>query len=110
MASKFYDAIGYAESQEVAPGVWKDVIVEHTHYGDVLRNSRTLKEGDKVNNDLTVGNRISVVMDQYANGENFFAMRYIKWAGAYWTIAEVTVESPRLVLRLGGLYNGPKPA
>lgn len=108
MASKFYDAIGYAESQETTPGVWKDVITEHMHYGDVLRNSRTLKEGDKVNNDISVGSRISVVMDAYANMEHYFAMRYIKWLGNYWTISKVDVEAPRLVLWLGGEYNGPK--
>lgn len=105
--AKFYGEIGYGESAESAPGVWKDVITERNHYGDVLRNSRTLKEGEKINNDLSVGNSISIVADAYAN-EHFFAMRYIKWAGTLWTISNVDVQSPRLILRLGGVYNGPK--
>lgn len=104
--AKFYGEIGYGESVEAAEGVWKDVITVRNHYGDVLRNSRTLREGEKVNNDLSVGNSISIVADAYAN-EHFFAMRYIKWAGTLWTISNVDVQSPRLILRLGGVYNGP---
>lgn len=103
--AKFYGEIGYGESVETKPGVWTDVITEHHYYGDVLRNARGLESGDKVNNDLTVSNSISIIADAYANN-HFFAMRYIKWAGAYWTVSDVEVKSPRLILRLGGLYNG----
>lgn len=107
--AKFYGEIGYGESVETAPGVWKDIITEHKHYGEVSRNSKTLKEGEKVNNDLSVGNSISIVTDAYANNENFFAMRYVKWAGTKWLISNVDVQSPRLILRLGGVYHGPTP-
>ena len=46
------------------------------------------------------------VADAYAN-EHFFAMRYVKWAGVLWKVDNVDVESPRLILRLGGVYDGP---
>lgn len=105
--AKFFGNIGYGESIEKSPGVWQDAIVERPYYGDVLRNSRQIKEGQVLNNDLTVSNSISIVADAYAN-EHFFAIRYIKWAGAYWSVDNVTVQSPRLILQLGGIYNGPK--
>lgn len=104
--AKFYDVIGYGESVEVTPGVWEDVITEHSYFGDVVRNSRKLREGENLNNDLSVGNSISIVADAYAN-EHFFAIRYIRWAGTLWTVSDVEVQSPRLLLRLGGVYNGP---
>lgn len=104
--AKFYGEVGYGFSQEVRPGVWDDVIVEHKYYGDVIRNTRQLNQGEKINNDISVGNSISIVADAYANN-HFFAMRYIKWAGALWTVSDVEVQSPRLILRLGGVYNGP---
>lgn len=106
--AKFYGEIGYGETVEKAPGVWVDEIVEKRYFGDVIRNARGLKEGEGVNNDLTVRNSISVVADAYAN-EHFFAIRYIRWMGALWTVADVEVQSPRLVMRLGGVYNGPTP-
>jgi hypothetical protein len=107
MATKrFFGAIGFAtEAVEVAPDVYQEGIVEHDYYGDILRNTRQLETGDKVNDDLSVNNSISVVADAYAN-EHFFAIRYIRWAGVLWTITDVEVQSPRLLLRLGGIYNG----
>jgi hypothetical protein len=107
--AKFHGVIGYGESVEKNPGVWVDEIVEYSYYGDVIRNARYLKEGEQgVNNDITVGNSISIVADAYAN-EHFFAIRYVEWAGALWTVNMVEVQSPRLLLRLGGVYNGPTP-
>lgn len=109
MASrKFYGVIGYGVTVETKPDVWNDVITERTAYGDVIRNTRDLVEGEKVNKDITVGNSISIVADAYAN-EHFHAIRYIAWQGALWTVINVRVEPPRLILRLGGLYNG-KPS
>lgn len=104
--AKFFGKIGYGETQETVPGVWEDVIVEFDYYGDVVRNTRKLEPGEGLNNDLSVGNSISIVSDAYAN-EHFFAIRYIQWAGVLWTVSDVEVQSPRLLLRLGGVYNGP---
>lgn len=106
--AKFSGKIGYGESGEnpSGSGVWVDVITERNYYGDIIRNSRRIQEGEYLNNDLTVSNSISIVADAYAN-QHFFAIRYVNWAGALWTVSEVEVQSPRLLLRLGGIYNGP---
>jgi hypothetical protein len=106
--ARFYGEIGFAagESVETAPGVWEDVITVRNYTGDVLRNTRKLQEGENQNNDLSVNNSISIVADGYAS-ENFFAMRYIKWMGTLWIVSDVEVQRPRLLLRLGGVYNGP---
>lgn len=105
--AKFNDVIGYADHPtESSPGVWVDTIVEYTYFGDVVRNTRRLQEGEQLNNDLTVGNSISIVADAYAN-EHFHRIRYIRWAGTLWTVSDVEVQSPRLLLRLGVVYNGP---
>lgn len=107
--AKFYGKIGYGETVETPSdsGVWVDQIVEYSYYGDVVRNTRRLAEGEYLNNDLTVNNSISIVADAYAR-EHFFAIRYVEWAGTLWTVSDVEVQSPRLILRLGGVYNGPR--
>jgi hypothetical protein len=104
--ARFYGRVGYGVTVEDHPGVWVDDIVEHSYFGDVVRNSRYLKEGENLNNDLSVQNSISIVADAYAN-DHFFAIRYVEWAGALWTVQSVEVQSPRLLLRLGEVYNGP---
>ena len=105
--AKFFGKIGYGATMETTPGVWEDVITVRTYFGDVIRNSSGLQDNAKVNLDLTVGNSISILADDHAY-ENFFAIRYVEWAGELWTVSNVDVQRPRLVLRLGGVYNGPK--
>lgn len=110
--AKYYAEIGYAEPGQVqtAPGVWEDVIVEKKLRGDVLRNNRRLNPApQQANNEITVGVTLSVVADAYAQ-EHFLAIRYARWVGVLWTVSTVEVESPRLLLTLGGVYNGPQPA
>lgn len=107
--AKFYGAIGYGESVETAPGVWEDVITERNTRGDVLRVTRKLESGESVNDDISINNSISIVADAYTNG-HINAMRYIWWQGARWKIVGIEVASPRLILRIGGVYNGPTPA
>lgn len=106
--ARFYGRIGYGAPVESTPGVWVDDITERSYYGDVIRNTRNLREGENLNPDLSVQNSISIVADAYAN-EHFFAIRYVEWAGALWTVTSVEVQSPRLLLRLGEVYNGPTP-
>ena len=106
--AKFYGEIGYGESVETAPGVWEDVVVEYSYYGDVLRNARSLENGENLNFNINVNNSISIVADAYAN-EHFFAIRYVKWMGTLWKVTNVEVKSPRLILQLGGVYNGNTP-
>lgn len=107
--AKFFGEVGYVHTEDAGGGVWKGQVTEVKYFGDVLRNTRRLETGDKVNNDLSVGNSISIVADAYAN-EHFFAIRYVKWAGVLWTVSTVEVQSPRLILRLGEVYNGPTAA
>src|SRR5919112_4363172 len=98
--TRFYGPVGYGEQVEKAPGIYEDVITERIYIGDVERNTRNLKDGQSVNDDLSVNNSISIVADAYAN-EHFYAIRYVKWSGVLWKVTEVTVQSPRLIFRLG---------
>jgi hypothetical protein len=105
--AKFFGAIGYGVTAEGAPGVFQETITEKPYRGDVVKVNRKLREDEQVNNDVTVQNSISIIADAYAN-EHIFAMRYIRWQGVLWKITDVEVQRPRLILRLGGKWNGPK--
>lgn len=103
--AKFFGPIGYAETKETRPGVHQDVITERYYRGDVIRNTRRLQSSDKVNDDIEITNEISIVADPFANG-NFHAMRYVGFMGAKWKITNVEVAYPRLILTIGGVWNG----
>lgn len=108
--AKFYGEVGYGAVSETphGTGVWVDKIVEKVYYGDVTRNSRSMQAGERLHDEITANNTISIVADAYAN-EHFFNIRYVRWAGALWSVSTVEVQSPRLLLTLGGVYNGPTP-
>lgn len=103
--AKFYGAIGYAETVETTPGVWEEQIVERYYYGDLIRNTRRLQSADQLNDNINVANEISIVADPYAR-DNFHSMCYVEFQGAEWKISNVEVQYPRLILTIGGLYNG----
>jgi len=106
--AKFYGEIGYAETTETAPGVWTDVVTERKYFGDVIKNTRRLEAGEGLNDNLTINNMVSIVADPFAY-QHFHAMRYVKWMGALWKVTNVEVQRPRLILTIGGVYNGPTP-
>ena len=103
--AKWFGKIGYAETVETSPGVWKEKITVRDYYGDLTRNTRRLQSADKVNDDLNISNELSIVSDPYAIN-NFHSMRYAEFMGAKWKINTVEVSYPRLILTLGGVYNG----
>lgn len=104
--AKFSGVVGYAQTAETAAGVSEEVITERTYSGDVVQNRRQLQVGTEVNPTISPSNSISIVADAYAR-DHFFAIRYVKWAGVRWTVPDVDVQPPRLLLRLGEVYNGP---
>ena len=103
--AKWYGVIGYNETLETRPGVWENQITERNYYGDVIRNSRRLQTTNQLNDNINISNEISIVADPYAN-QNFHAMRYVEFMGTKWKITNVEVKYPRLILTVGGVYNG----
>ena len=103
--AKWFGKIGYANLEETAPGVWEEQITERSYFGDVIRNNRKLQSSEHLNDDINVSNEISIVADPYAI-DNFHSMRYIEFMGTRWKVSNIDVQYPRLILSLGGVYNG----
>jgi hypothetical protein len=100
---KWCDEIGFREEVEEEPGVWVSQITSRTFYGDVLRNSWQNQQGNKINEDLSISNSISVVADPFLLN-NFQKIAYVSLHGAKWRVSSVEVNYPRLTLTLGNLY------
>lgn len=103
--AKYYGRVGYAETVETSPGVWEEVLAERKYYGDVIRNSRRWENGESLNDNLTVNNSISIIADDYAY-KHFAFIRYVEWMGCLWKPSNVEVQRPRIILQIGGVYNG----
>ena len=106
--AKFYGVIGFAVTEEVKPGIWREAIKEYPYFGDLIRSSRRLETADKINDNVNLSNDISIIADPFAR-ENFHAMRYVNYLGVKWKVVNVEVQYPRLILSTGGIYNESTP-
>lgn len=104
--AKYYGTIGFVDTVEVSPGVWQEQeIATRPYHGEILKFNRRYTNGESINDNITVGNRVSILGDTFAC-ENIDKMRWIEWMNSKWIVSEVEIEYPRLILSLGGLYNG----
>lgn len=104
--ARWFGKVGYSETVETAPGVWmpQDTVCEYT--GDVNRNStRWTGRSESTNDELTLNVQISIVADPFAI-EHFSSIKWIEYMGAKWKIVNTEPQLPRILLTLGGVYNG----
>ena len=105
--AKYYGKVGYAIPEGYIPGRWKDKIVERNYYGDTIRDTMDVTQGDKVNDDLRLSMSFRKVADPFAL-ENCSSIRYIEFMGTLWKVTKIDPQYPRLVLTAGGVYNGER--
>lgn len=103
--AKFYGAVGFVESVETRPGVWMEEVTERKYAGELIKNTRKLQNSGQVNDNVDIANQVSIVADPFAYS-NFHSMRYVTYMGTNWKITSIEVQYPRLILTIGGLYNG----
>lgn len=107
--NRFYGKVGYAVQEEVRTGVWEDIITERNYFGELVEKSwREQQAADQVHTNLKLNTNIKIVADSFAIN-HFSNIRYICYGGARWMVTGVKAEHPRIILTIGGLYNGPTP-
>lgn len=103
--SKWYGKVGYVIPTETKPGVFRPKVTEHEYYGDIISNRRRIQTADKLNDDIVIQNTVSIIADPFAL-ESLQYIRYVTFMGANWEVSGIEVQYPRLILTLGGIYNG----
>ena len=103
---KWCGKVGYSVTEETEPGIWESKITEYEYYGDLVKNTiRRFQSSGEVNDNINILNNISIVADPFAY-ENFSHIAYAEFMGVKWKVSDVEVKYPRLILTLGGVYNG----
>lgn len=107
--ARFHGVVGFGTTKETfkGSGVWEEKHTEKPYYGDILKKVIRNETGEHLNDNVNVSHRISIVADEFAF-MNFFAMKYVVWMKTRWRITDVEIERPRIILSIGGVYNGPE--
>ena len=105
--ARFYGIVGYELTEETSPGVWMPRIVTRPYYGSIIYDNRRLESQNQVNDNVSLSDRFSIIADAFAY-QNFHLMRFVEYMGTRWKITNIEVQRPRLILSVGGVYNGEK--
>lgn len=106
--AKFYGEIGYVATTETKPGVWKSTVAKKMYSGDINRISRKWANTQSINGDINIMSEISIVADPFLI-DNLHTIKYVKLHGQRWRVESIEYQPPRLLLSIGGLYNGETP-
>lgn len=104
--NKWYGKVGYIMLEETEPGVWEENVIVRKYYGDILRNRPGWQTNSESTNDnLTVNSQISIVLDDFAYQQSHF-IKFVEFMGSMWEVDSIEPQYPRLILTLGGVWNG----
>ena len=104
--SKWYGKIGFTYTGEIEPGLWvESEVIECQYFGDIMSNRWKRQNSGNVNDDINISNQISVLADPYAVN-HVSSMTWIEFSNEKWKVTDVEVQYPRLIITLGGVYNG----
>lgn len=103
---KFYGKVGFVTSQETSPGVYEEIVTEKECYGEMARDIRRWQGvSDHLNDDVTIDAQINILGNPYIF-KNFSFIRFVEYMGVPWKVNSVEPRYPRLILSIGGVYNG----
>lgn len=103
--AKYAGLVGYVTHEEITPGVWSPVDNSKRMRGDIIRQSSMNQNGDKVNSDITLAHRVSLIGDAYAF-QYYHGIKWIEIDGQKWEVGSVEIQRPRIIVTLGGVWNG----
>ena len=103
--NRWYGKVCYVETAEVQPGIWDEKETVRQYYGEWAKKSSKFKVSGDVNDDRDVSAELSIMADPYAD-LHFHSIRYVEYNGVKWKVNTVEPRRPRLILSLGGVYNG----
>ena len=103
--ARFCGKVGYVTSIETSPGVHENIPEEYNYYGDITNISKRWQTNENLNDDIRLEQNVSIMADSYA-WENYWKIRYVIIDDVAWRVTNVQVSRPRLILYIGGIYNG----
>ena len=103
--SRFYGEVGFAVTEETKPGVFEAQIVPRNYYGDTISNYKNYNNSNVVNDNVRLNTKFSILADVYAYS-NQHNIKYVEYEGTKWRVETVEPQRPRLILTVGGVYNG----
>lgn len=110
MGARIKVIVGFAlqnpPSDEEYPDKWVESFTEKPYYAELMRNQMAYwSEANKTIDDLTFNHSISILANDFIN-KNGAMIKYVIVRGVKWRVTSIEFQWPRIILSVGGLYNG----
>ena len=103
---RFYGKVGFAVNGETSPGVWvENIIEEKSYYMEVTSDTNRFNNRPEVVDNFTISNTVSFLSDHYSTA-HISNIKYVEFMGTKWKVERADIKFPRLILAIGGVYNG----
>ena len=109
---RYYAKIGYRYTEEQKDsegrpnGVYKEIYTERPYKADVMTYGYKNQQGESVNDDYKLSNKFSVFACDAFTLSHLNSIIYLEYLGVKWKVTSVDIQRPRLVISIGGEYNG----
>lgn len=103
--ARFAGLVGYVTQEETSPGIWSSVEKSVMMKGELIRQSSNNRDAGKVNSDITLNHRVSLMGDSYSF-DNYYNIKWVMVDKVKWEVSSIEIQRPRLILAIGGLWNG----
>ena len=107
--ARYHGKVGFLipkDNQET--GIAEPEVVEKPFFGTVLEHVRRWETTEHINDNLTVANQIAITADDFAF-KYASSIAYVEYMGGLWKVTSIRVKRPRIILTLGGVWNGQTP-
>lgn len=94
------------DSQGRPNGVFKENFVERPYKADVISLGYRNQASESVNDDFKITNKFSLLACDAFALSHLSSIIYLDYKGIKWKVTSVDIQRPRLILTLGGEYNG----
>ncbi len=107
---KFAGNVGFwLTADETKPGIFEDHMVEKYYTGDINRAfNKWGARSEATTDELSLNNQVSILGNLFAF-EKWPSIKYVKWNNICWKVNTVEIRYPRLILEIGGVWNGEVP-
>lgn len=104
--NKWHGKIGFSYTGEVEPGIWvENEIIEREYFGDIINNRWRRENSGGINRNINISNKISILADPYVRN-HVSTIAWVEFSNEKWEVTYVEVQPPRLILTIGGVWNG----
>lgn len=101
---KWQGKIGFAQTIN-EDGIWNDQLVIKYFTGDLIKKNYNFQSNGDINDDITINHQLSILANKFIY-DNFQCIKFVEVMGVNWKVKSVEVQYPRLILSLGGVWNG----